>query len=349
MSLKPKILAALSGGVDSCVAAALLVEQGYEVIGATLNLRSPDPAFAARQHCGAPSDLDAIAQLTSKLGIRHWVLDRYGAFESRVLRPSWDAYRSGLTPNPCCLCNQRVKFAELIAFAREQGCSALATGHYARIEGGLLRRGLDRVKDQSYFLYRLPPEQLEFLRFPLGDMDKTEVRARALALGLTVAAGKRESQDACFSCDGECFAETLRRLFAEESPPGDFIYEGRKVGRHAGVHCCTVGQRKGLNVALGRPAYVRSIDGVSGTVELVTDVELLERGVFTVGNLVLHRQPPPKCMVQIRYRTPACPAAVTICGDMARVELETSLRAVTPGQSAVFYDGELLIGGGIIL
>ncbi|MEA4862561.1 MAG: tRNA 2-thiouridine(34) synthase MnmA [Victivallaceae bacterium] len=348
MSAKPKILVALSGGVDSSVAAAMLVEEGYEVIGATLSFRSPDPAFAERQHCGAKSDFDSIEQLTAKLGIRHYVLDRYHEFESRVLRPSWEAYRSGLTPNPCCLCNPRVKFGELIAFAREQGCLALATGHYARIENGLLRRGRDRNKDQSYFLYRLTPEQLAFLRFPLGGIDKTEVRRRALALGLTVAAGRKESQDACFACDGECFAETLRRLFGELPEPGDFIYNGRKVGRHPGVHCCTIGQRKGLNVALGVPAYVAGIDAVSGEVELVTDEKMLECNAFAVEDLVLHRPLPANCFVQIRYRTPACPASVSVENGRVEVVPETPLRAVTPGQSAVFYDGEYLLGGGII-
>ncbi len=348
MSAKPKILVALSGGVDSSVAAAMLVEEGYEVIGATLSFRSPDPAFADRQHCGAQSDFDSIAQLTARLGIRHYVLDRYREFEARVLRPSWEAYRAGLTPNPCCRCNPLVKFGELIAFAREQGCSALATGHYARIENGLLRRGSDRAKDQSYFLYRLTPEQLAFLRFPLGQLDKAEVRRRALALGLTVAAGKRESQDACFACEGECFAETLRRLFGAPQTPGDFVCNGKKVGRHIGVHCCTIGQRKGLNVALGVPAYVAGIDAATGTVELVTDEKLLECREFAVGDLVLHRSLPANCLVQIRYRTPARAASVSSVGGMVKVIPEAPLRAVTPGQSAVFYDGEYLLGGGII-
>ena len=340
---------ALSGGVDSSAAAALLVDSGYEVIGATLRMRHPDPEFSERQTCGVKADFDAIEQVVSTLKIQHFYLDRYPEFEKSVLRPAWNEYAAGRTPNPCCLCNPRVKFGELIKFAVEQGASMLATGHYARLVNGRLLRGCDRGKDQSYFLYGLTPEQLRFLRFPVGEMDKSEVKKYAASLGLKLAAGKRERQDACFSSDGECFAEKLRRLFGTESAGGDFIYDGKTVGHHSGIHRFTIGQRKKLNVALVVPAYVAKIDGSTGRVELVTDEALLGRTAFEVGDLNLQGDLPERCMIQIRYRTPAAPGTVErLSASRVAVRLDEPLRAVSPGQAAVFYDGEMLVGGGII-
>ncbi len=346
---RTKIAVALSGGVDSSAAAALLVDQGYDVIGVTLRMRHPDPAFSERQTCGVKADTDAIEQVVSALNIRHFYLDRYPEFEDRVLRPAWNEYAAGRTPNPCCLCNPRIKFGELIKFAVEHDAAALATGHYARLVNGRLLRGIDRGKDQSYFLYGLTPAQLGFLRFPVGEMDKSEVKKYAAALGLKLAAEKKESQDACFSADGECFAETLRRLFGVEMPEGDFRWNGRVVGRHSGVHRFTIGQRKKLNVALGVPAYVAHIDGATGRVDLVTDEALLGRDAFEVNDLNLQGELPERCMVQIRYRTPAAPGTVTrLSADRAAVRLDEPLRAVSPGQAAVFYDGDMLVGGGVI-
>lgn len=347
--MKPRVVAALSGGVDSSVAAALLVGQGFEVIGATLRMRHPDPEFSSRQTCGVKADFEAIAQLVDRLNIPHFFLDRYPEFESRVLRPAWEVYASGRTPNPCCQCNYLVKFGELIDFAKEQGAVALATGHYAKLENGRLFRGDDRGKDQSYFLYKLTPEQLRFLRFPVGGMEKSEVRQYAAALGLKLAAQKRDSQDACFSADGECFPETLRRLFGAPSREGDFVYGGRPVGRHNGLHRYTIGQRKGLNIALGVPAYVKSIDSATGRIELVTDESELAVSVFDVVDVNLQAELPPRCEVQIRYRTPPVSCRVeTLEPGRLRVTLDAPARAVAPGQAAVFYDEARLIGGGII-
>lgn len=358
MNLKRRVVVALSGGVDSAVAAALMVERGYEVIGATLSLRHPDDEFNRRQNCGTLEDRRAIEDTVSKLGIEHHYLDRYREFERLVLRPSWESYRRGVTPNPCCWCNTAVKFGELIKFARSCGAERLVTGHYARkieLDGHWrLLRGDDPLKDQSYFLYRLSMEQLSFAEFPLGGTSKSEVKRLASALNLRRVAEKRESQDACFSFAGEPFPETLRRLFGEDMPGGVFTYAGKVVGEHTGIHRYTTGQRKGLNVALGVPAYVKSITPATGEIELVTDQEELVCSEFSVTEL--NWQTPPDNLtdhplqIQVRYRSPAVSGRIYPAGNgVWSVKLSEPVRAVTPGQSAVFYEGNMVAGGGIIL
>ncbi len=358
MTTRPKIIAALSGGVDSSVAAALYQRRGYEVIGATLRLKHPDPAFSAAQTCASRSDQEAVEQVCAKLGIEHVYLDEYADFVARVLRPAYDEYAAGRTPNPCCGCNPRLKFGKLLALAETRGAAGLITGHYARLvrtgDTVRLRRGSDPNKDQTYFLYRLSAEQLNRLHFPIGELDKATVRAVARQFDLKNSE-KKDSQDACFNVPGECFAETLRRLFGAEPRPGHFLYHGKVVGRHAGIHRYTIGQRKGLGVALGIPAYVRSIDPLSGDIELTTDGDELLTGRFEVHDW--HRQSaredwttPRECLVQIRYRSRAVPARLEpLTATSCQVTLQTPQRAVTPGQAAVFYDGEFLLGGGVIV
>lgn len=351
-----KVVVALSGGVDSAVTAALLQQEGAEVIGLTLRLKNPDPAFAQSWLCLTQEDEEAVAALVAKLGIEHHYLDRYPDFAEQVLRPSALDYARGRTPNPCCLCNQVIKFAELFKFADAVGAGTVATGHYARLIERCgrprLLRGLDPEKDQSYFLYRLEDERLARLRLPLGGLTKQRVRELAREFGLPVA-DRPDSQDACFQVPGECFGETLRRLFQLPARPGRFLYRNRTVGRHTGIHQYTIGQRKGLNVALGRPAYIVDLDPVSGDIRLETDEAALLSYSFGLTELIWHDdapplEPNPTLTVRIRYRGAPAPARLTADAHGYCVIPDEPLRAVTPGQSAVFYAGELLLGGGVI-
>lgn len=346
-----KVVVALSGGVDSSVAALLAREAGDEVVAATLDMTPEDPAWRAAWSCGGDA-LEAVAAIVGKLGIEHHVLHCYDRFAERVLRPCYEEYAAGRTPNPCCRCNPEVKFGILLDFAREIGAERLLTGHYARLNADhMIERGDDPVKDQSYFLYRLDRAQLALLEFPVGAMAKDEVRRLAKAAGLPTAS-RPDSQDACFRFPGEGFAETLFRLFQGEPKPGVFRYEDRVVGRHGGIHRFTLGQRKGLNVALGVPGYVRTIDPATGAVELTTDPRKLETASFRVAELNWQCPVPPdpaeRLEIQIRYRTLPTPGRVELTACGARVTLEHPARAVTPGQAAVFYRGRTLLGGGVI-
>ena len=349
-----KLIAAMSGGVDSSVAAALAQRQGHEVIGVTLRLRHPDPLFSAAQLCAGKNDELAVQPVCETLGIEHRFIDRYPEFEQQVLRPAADEYAAGRTPNPCCRCNALIKFATLFECAADVDADGVLTGHYARLERGeggtRLRRGSDPARDQSYFLYRLQPEMLDRLYFPVGDLDKAEVRRLAAEIGLPTAS-RPDSQDACFQVPGECFGETLRRLFELPSKPGRFLYRNRAVGRHTGIHQYTIGQRKGLNVALGKPAYIVEIDPQSGDITLETDEDALFSQSFTVRDLASHSNLPfpERLEVQVRYRGAPVKARLLPGGDgVCTVIPDEPLRAVTPGQAAVFYDGEYLLGGGII-
>ena len=254
-----KVVVALSGGVDSSAAALLALQAGCEVIGVTLDLAPADEEWHAAWGCGA-EDKEIIREVVKKLGIEHHFIDGSVAFEEKVLRNCFAEYSCGRTPNPCVLCNPLIKFGLLIDYAKSIGAEALLTGHYAKFSGdGLIVRGDDPKKDQSYFLYRLDRAMLDFINFPVGNMQKSQVRAMAAAANISVA-NRPDSQDACFVFPGETFAETLYRRFNGKAQPGNFIYQGKTVGKHPGIHRCTIGQRKGLNVALGVPAYVKNID-----------------------------------------------------------------------------------------
>ncbi len=352
MSFKKKIVVALSGGVDSSVAAALAMRSGAEVIGITLRMKHPNPEFGGAWLCMTKEDEAAVDSVVAQLGIEHHYVDCREAFAEQVLRPSAEEYARGRTPNPCCLCNQVLKFAELFRYAETVSADEVVTGHYAQVvehQGRFrLRRGADRNKDQSYFLYRLTEKELRRLRLPLGAMRKEEVRELARELGIPTAE-RPDSQDACFKVEGESFGDTLRRMFDLPARRGVFLYRGKILGRHEGIHRYTIGQRKGLNVALGVPAYIVGIDPKSGNITLETEEQALFSTAFRVFDWVWHdpAAPPDSAEwdAQIRYRGRPARARIMAGGLVTPLAL---LRAVTPGQSAVFYNDDLLMGGGVI-
>ena len=354
---KGRVAVAMSGGVDSSVAAALLREDGYDVIGVTLQLQ-PCTDEALGGSCCSPAGPTQARAVAALLGIPHYVLDCRRQFHDIVLRYSWMEYSRGRTPNPCVVCNEQIKFGFLLDRARSLGAEKIATGHYVRQEtdgnGGIfLRRGLDQGKDQSYFLFALDDRQLAAALFPIGRFAKTEVREKARLLGLPNA-DLEESQDACFMAEGEVYPEILRQRFQGMAQPGSIAdSEGRILGRHQGFHRYTVGQRRGIGVALGRKAWVKEIDPGSARVTIALDEkELLSKGLIATG--VRWRQPVTdvsliRCSVQVRYRHRAVSAVVEPLGpETVRVIFSRPVRAVTPGQGAAFYDGDRLLGGGWI-
>ena len=347
-----RVVVAMSGGVDSSVAAALLVEQGCEVIGVTMRLA------AGGSRCCSLDDVEDARRVAERLGIRFYVADYADAFRREVMEPFADAYLAGRTPIPCVACNGRFKFRRLLERARALGADAVATGHYARLvrdpESGAiaLLRGADPAKDQSYFLFDLGPEQLAHVRFPVGALDKREVRARARALGLPTA-DKPESMEICFVPNGD-YAAVVEALRPGAAPgPGDVVDEaGRRVGRHPGVHHFTVGQRRGLDVALGERVYVRALDPARNRVVVAPRARLAAQGARLRGTSWVAGAPPPapvRARVQVRYRHAGAAARIEPGADgAATVRFETPVEAVTPGQAAVFYDGERVLGGGWI-
>jgi tRNA-uridine 2-sulfurtransferase len=353
-----RVLAAMSGGVDSAVAAALLAEQGCVVTGVTLKLwcygRSP---VGPRACCTLDAIEDARAT-ARRMGFPHFVVDAEEVFRERVLQPFLDAYASGRTPYPCALCNQHLKFGDLVTRMELIGAAALATGHYARVERlpdgawGLLR-AVDRAKDQSYALALVPYDVLPRVRFPLGGMIKEEVRAHAARLGLEVW-DKPESQDLCFVPDGDYAGFAVRSLGETRgTATGPFLdLEGRVIGTHRGILRYTTGQRRGLGLAAPEPLYVLAIDAGRNAVTVGPRAALEVGGLLTEpANWLLPGPPAPatRAEVQIRYHHRPAPAALFPRAD-ERVEVlfDTPQAAVTPGQSCVFYDGDRVLGGAAI-
>jgi tRNA-specific 2-thiouridylase len=343
------IVVALSGGVDSAAAAGLLARAGLHVVGATLVMQPGGPGDAVTQ----------ARAVAAALGIEHRVVDCAAAFRAEVLAPAWREYDRGRTPSPCVLCNDRIKLRALAALADELGAERIATGHYARIgpapdgHGVALRRGVDPAKDQSYFLHALSKEHLARVAFPLGGLAKAEVRALARELGLPNAA-RAESQDACFAGGEAGFAEALRLAFGGCARGGAIVGPGgAALGRHGGVHRFTIGQRKGLGVALGGRAYVCRIDGATGDVVLSDDPRDLESDGLDAAGFCWIGGPVPagpfRCAAQIRYRHGAAAAtAELLAGGRLRVRFEAKVRAVAPGQAVVLYRGDRVLGGGWI-
>lgn len=341
---REKIMVAMSGGVDSALAAYLLCRDGADCAGVTMRL-GVDNERDAR-------DARAVAE---KVGIPHTVVQMQAIFRRTVMEPFAAAYEAGLTPNPCYLCNREIKFGALLESARQMGYPLLATGHYARVEKSgerfLLRKGADPEKDQSYFLAGLSQAQLACVRFPLGNLRKSEVKALAATLGL-VSEQRRESQDVCFVPDGK-YAEVIERMTGKTYPAGDFVTpDGKVLGRHRGLIRYTVGQRKGLGLSLPAPLYVCEKRVRDNCVALSDNASLFSATVH-VGqmNWIAFDQPaePFRAYARIRYRQKEQPATVfPMEAGQARIVFDTPQRAVTPGQAAVLYDGDTVIGGGII-
>ncbi len=352
--MKERALVAMSGGVDSSVAALLMKRRGFEVLGAVLLLGTEEDG-SARTACGGPAPLWAARASADRIGVPLVVVDARDVFEKRILRPAWEAYASGLTPNPCVLCNERIKFGLLAEKARTLGARWIASGHHARIEEGgsgpRLLRGRDRNKDQSYFLFALPGARLANVRFPVGSLLKDEIRDLAREAALP-GADDPESQDACFSNTDHGFAETLRRRFGEPARPGAFIGAGgRRLGRHEGVHRYTVGQRRGLGVALGRRAYVAAIRPERAEVVLDEGGAPPTASGLEASGCRFHvsLRPGDLVEVQIRSRHRAVPARIErLDEDRLRLSFATPQRAVAPGQAAVLYREDRVLGGGWI-
>jgi tRNA-specific 2-thiouridylase len=349
---RERVVVAMSGGVDSSVAAALLVEAGCEAIGVTLHLAGDS------SRCCSLADADDARRVAERLGIPFYVANETERFRREVTEAFADAYLAGRTPLPCVTCNSRFKFHHLLARARVFGASAVATGHYARVArdpatGRLeLRRAADATKDQSYFLYELGPEQLAAARFPLGELTKAAVRAHARRLGLATAE-KPESQEICFVPDGD-YAAVVERLRPERLPgEGEIVDEqGRVLGRHGGIHRFTVGQRRGLGLASDRRLYVTRLDPARNRV-VVGDADALgARGARLARASWVAGAPPRgpiRADVRVRYRHAGAPATVEALPDGgARVAFDAPVAAVAPGQSAVFYAGDAVLGGGPI-
>ncbi len=336
----------MSGGVDSSVTAALLLRQGMTVEGVTMKLTA-----------GLCCDIASAQAVCNHLGIRHRMIDAQSSFEQNVVQDFIAEYRIGRTPNPCIKCNDLIKFQLLLSYAREQGFDALATGHYARVEQDaassrfLLKKGIDPGKDQSYFLYRLTQDQLRSVLFPLGGMHKTGVRELARKLDLP-AAERPESQEICFVPNDD-----YRAFLKEHAPtlllPGELVMtDGKIVGKHDGIALFTVGQRRKLGVAAGERLYVVRIEKETNRVvlgnlsELQTSELLVSDPSWTMTD---EPTAPLEATVKIRYRSPFVPAVVLpIDNNTLRVILKQPVPGVCPGQSAVFYDGDIVVGGGTI-
>lgn len=354
-----RVVVAMSGGVDSSVVAGLLKREGYDVVGVTLQLYDHGEATHRPGSCCAGQDIYDARRVAESLDIPHYVLDYEERFRSAVIEAFADSYIAGETPVPCVSCNQKIKFRDLLDTARDLGGDALATGHYiaSRLVGGrrALYRALDPERDQSYFLFATTPEQVDFLRFPLGELDKTETRAIARDLGLRIA-DKSDSQDICFVPTGR-YTHVIERLRPDAAEPGEIVHlDGRVLGQHGGIMHFTVGQRRGIGVAVGEPLYVVDLEPetrrvIVGPREALETHHLVLREVNWLGDDPLG----PGCYdihARVRSTRAPQPARLVVGQDSIWVELEEGEQGVSPGQACVLYQSgaarSRLLGGGWI-
>ena len=350
--MKKRVVVAMSGGVDSSVSALLLKEQGYEVVGMTMcfNLAS---ANRKRPVCCGLEGIEDSRRIAHKLGIKHYVVNMRKALEEKIIRDFCSEYLKGRTPNPCVRCNQYLKFDALLKKAQAADAPYFATGHYARITpnryGFELRKAKDLSKDQSYFLYRLKQNQLKHILFPVGDYTKAEVREMAHRFGLAVA-GKKESQEICFLPQDD-YRPFLKAYLKKKIKPGEIVdKEGNILGQHKGIAFYTIGQREGLGIAWAHRLYITAINHRKNQIIVGAKEEAFKKEfLVTEPSFIL---PPPKkrvvLMVRIRYNHKEAPAYLQPVGDKIKVVFKNPQFAITPGQSAVFYDRDSIVGGGII-
>lgn len=348
--MSKSVLIGMSGGVDSSAGAALLKRQGYDVVGVTMRLWDKEQA---EDGCCSFSAIDDAKKVCETLGIEHIVMDLRKEFKDSVVSYFIREYKSGRTPNPCVMCNKFIKFSALMDKANELGIDCIATGHYAKIEKRdgrfLLVRPEDRRKDQTYFLYNMTQEQLSRTLFPLYGITKDETRETAEKLGLSVSQ-KPDSQDICFIPDGD-YSGFIKRMDGD-MPQGDFIDEnGKTLGRHKGIMNYTIGQRKGLGIALNMPMYVTAINPENNTVVLGPNGSQFKSGLHAHSvNLISGDRIEDKfeCTVKIRYNAPDVPCEVCPEDGGFKLVFKQPQKSVTPGQMAVLYDNNIVIGGGII-
>ncbi|MDD6762382.1 MAG: tRNA 2-thiouridine(34) synthase MnmA [Clostridiales bacterium] len=350
-----RAIIAMSGGVDSSVAAYLMQQRGYDIIGATLRLFTNEDAGIREKSCCSLSDVEDARAVAHRLGIEHYVFNFSDDFRTEVMDRFVNAYENGRTPNPCIDCNRYIKFKRLLQRAKELEYDYVVTGHYARIarENGryILKKGLDETKDQTYVLYSMTQEQLKHTLLPLGELRKTEVREIAAEQGF-INAKKHDSQDICFVPDGR-YADFIEQYTGREYPGGNFVdMEGNVLGTHKGVIRYTRGQRKGLGLALPKPMYVCRTDLDKNLVVLGDNDDLFSSSLDAsdINLMAVERiEQPIRVQAKIRYSQSAADAVVWQTGDdRLHVEFDKPQRAITRGQAVVLYDGETVVGGGVI-